>query len=282
MNNSSTKYTTRIKPAKGLRFLEFKELFLFRELFYFLVWRDIKIRYKQTFIGILWVILQPLIMMGVFTILFGRFAKFGEYTEIPYSLFAFSGLLPWQLFAKTLNDSSNSLVTEQRLITKVYFPRIIIPIASCFASLVDFLIGMVILALLMFYNGMFFSIHCVWIPFFIVFMMITSVGLGIWLSALNVEYRDVKYIVPFVLQIWMFLSPVIYPMKIVPEKLRFIISLNPMTGVIDGIRWSLFGVGNPPGALMLISVVMSGLLFVSGILWFRHRERTFVEFLGGN
>ena len=282
MNNIDREYKITIKPAKRLRFLDFKELLHYRELFYFLVWRDIKIRYKQTTVGILWVILQPVIMMCVFAVLFGRFAKFGDYTSIPYSLFALSGLLPWQLFAKTLNDSSNSLVTEQRLITKVYFPRIIIPMASCIASMVDFLIGMILLAVLMVCNGLFFTVNFIWFPFFIIFMMITAVGLGIWLSALNVEYRDVKYVVPFVIQIWMFFSPVIYPLKIVPLKWRLLISLNPMTGVIDGIRWSLFGVGEPPGLMMLISVIVSIAVYLSGVYWFRSRERTFVEYLGGN
>jgi lipopolysaccharide transport system permease protein len=270
-----------IQPTRGLHFLDLRELLHYRELIYFLTWRDIKVRYKQTAIGITWAVLQPLAMMLVFTVFFGKFAKLEQKIDSPYWLFALAGLLPWQLFSRTLTESSNSLVTEQRLVTKVYFPRIIVPMSSCFAAIVDFLIGLGLILVTMAVNGIFPTWRLALLPLFILLMLTTSMGIGFWLSALNTEYRDVRYAVPFMAQLWMFVTPVVYPPSIVPERYQWILSLNPMTGVIEGIRWSLLGTGSGPNLALTLSVGISTFTFLSGIVWFRWRERTFVDHLGG-
>jgi lipopolysaccharide transport system permease protein len=268
-----------IRPTKGWRFLDLRELWTYRELIYFLTWRDIKVRYKQTAIGVLWAVLQPLAMMVVFTLFFGRLAEMPS-EGIPYPLFAFAGLLPWQLFARTLSESSNSLVTDQRLITRVYFPRIIVPLSTTLAAIVDLLIASVLLVPLMIYYGVFPGAEILYLPAFILLMLVTALGVGFWLSALNVEYRDVRYVVPFLTQFWLFVTPVVYPSSQVPESWRLLYGLNPMVGVIEGFRWTLLGTGNGPAPMLLVSILVSVCLFVSGIIWFRRRERTFVDAVG--
>jgi len=271
-----------IQPTRGLRFLDISEMYRYRELLFFLIWRDIKVRYKQTAIGVLWTVLQPLTMMVIATIFFGKLGRMEEQTGgVSYLLFAFAGLLPWQLFSRTLTESSNSLVTDQRLVAKVYFPRILVPMASCLAAVVDFLVCSVLMLILMLAMGHPPTLQVLWIPCFVALLLVTAMGVGFWLSALNTEYRDVRYVVPFLAQIWLFATPVVYPAAIVPERFRFLIGLNPMTGVVEGFRWSLLGAGEGPGLTMLVSVLLSLLLFVSGIIWFRWRERTFVDHLGG-
>jgi len=275
----SQKHEIVIKPQKGWRLLDVRELWAYRELIYFLTWRDIKVRYKQTAIGVAWAILQPLAMMVVFTLFFGKLAKVPS-EGVPYPLFAYAALLPWQLFSRTISESTNSLITDQRLITRVYFPRIIVPLATTLAAIVDFVVATGLLVVLMIFYGIAPGATFIWFPFFVVLMLVTALGAGFWLSALNVEYRDVMYLVPFLNQIWLFLTPVVYPSSLVPEKWRVFYGLNPMTGVVEGFRWTLLGVGEGPSPMLAVSILVAVLLLVSGIIWFRRRERTFIDVIG--
>jgi lipopolysaccharide transport system permease protein len=268
-----------IRPVEGLFSVNWTELWQFRELLYFLAWRDIKVRYKQTTIGVAWALLQPLAMMCVFSLFFGKLAGIPS-EGIPYPLFAFAGLLPWQMFSRSITESTNSLVSDQKLITKVFFPRVLVPTAVGLAAFLDFFISMGLLAVLMTYYGVMPGATVLWLPFFILMMLMTGMGIGYWLSALNVEYRDVMYTVPFLNQFWMFMTPVVYPSSLVPENWRVVYGLNPMTGVVEGFRWCLFGVGPGPSAMLGVSVFVSVFLFVSGLFWFSKRERTFVDSLG--
>lgn len=285
--SESTKHDTEkpvlvIAPSHGFNMADLRELFFYRELIYFFTWRDIKVRYKQTLIGILWALIQPLAMMLVFTLFFGKLAGFEKNMTIPYSVFALAGLLPWQLFARTLTESSNSLVTEQRIITKIYFPRIIVPMSSCIAALIDFVLGVILLFGLMFYYGIVPGLTILFLPFFVLLLLLMSMGTGFWLSSLNAEFRDIKYVIPFMVQFLMFLTPVIYPASIIPPKYQWIAGFNPLTGVIDGIRYSMTGVVYPGfGVLLLFSVIVALTVFVSGLFWFRYRERVFIDRLGG-
>ncbi len=271
--------TVRIEPSSPWRFLDLSEIWAYRELVFFLTWRDIKVRYKQTAIGVLWAVIQPLAMMLVFSLFFGKLAKIPS-EGVPYPVFAFAALLPWQLFSRAITDSSNSLVTDQRLITRVYFPRIIVPTSSIVGAVVDFGVAMLVFVAVMLFYGFVPSANIVFLPVFLVMMMITALGVGYWLSALNIEYRDVAYALPFLAQIWMFLSPVVYPSSMVPEKYRILYGLNPMAGVVDGFRWSFLGVGPGPSPMLAVSLVISLILFFSGIIWFRRREGTFADTVG--
>ena len=268
-----------IRPMKGWRFLDLRELWSYRELVFFLMWRDIAVRYKQAAIGVAWAVLQPLAMMCVFTLFFGKLAKVSS-EGVPYPLFALAGLLPWQLFSRTISDSCNSLITDQRLVTRVYFPRILVPTSTTLAALADFAIAMVLLGLLMGYYRVIPGPRVLWIPAFVVLMLTSSLGVGYWLSALNVEYRDVAYTMPFLNQLWLFVTPVVYPSTIVPERWRILYGLNPMTGVVEGFRWALLGVGEGPSSMLWASGGTALFLFITGIFWFRRRERTFVDTLG--
>jgi lipopolysaccharide transport system permease protein len=268
-----------IRPTSGWQFLDLKELWEYRELIYFLTWRDIKVRYKQTAIGIAWAVLQPLAMMAVFTLFFGRLAKIPS-EGIPYPLFAFSGLLPWQFFSRTLMESSRSLVLDQKLITKVYFPRVIVPLASTLAALLDFLIASLLLMGLLVVYGRIPGANALALFLFVVLMLMTSLGLSFWLSALNVEYRDVMYVVPFLTQFLLFVTPVVYPSSMVPGRWRTLYGLNPMAGVVEGFRWSLLGVGQGFSPMIAVSIGAAFLLFLTGMIWFRRMERTFVDVIG--
>lgn len=268
-----------IYPPSGWRFLDLRELWTYRELVYFLAWREIKVRYKQTAIGVAWAVLQPLAMMLIFTVFFGRLAKIPS-DGIPYPLFAYAALLPWQLFSRTITESTNSLVADQRLITRVYFPRIIVPISTTIAAVVDFVIAAGLLLVLMLIYGVVPAAAAIWIPAFILLMVVTALGVGFWLSALNVEYRDVAYTIPFLNQFWFFLTPVVYPSTLVPERWQLLYGLNPMVGVVEGFRWALLGVGKGPSAMLAVSILIALFLFVSGIIWFQRREETFVDALG--
>lgn len=268
-----------IRPTTGLRFLDLRELQDYRELIYFLTWRNIKVRYKQTAIGIAWAVIQPLAMMVVLSLFFGRILGLAP-EDVPYPIFVLSGLVPWQLFARSLTESSSSLVTDQRLITRVYFPRIIVPLSTTLAAIVDLLISLAILLVIMLFYGMVPGKEILWLPLFILLLLITSLGVGFWLSALNVEYRDVRYVLPFLTQLWFFATPVVYPTTQVPERMWPLYALNPMVGIIAGFRWSLTGVGDPPSALLFVSATISLVVFLSGIVWFRQRERTFVDAVG--
>jgi homopolymeric O-antigen transport system permease protein len=268
-----------IRPSSGWLSLDFREFWAYRELAYFLAWREIKVRYKQTAIGVAWAVLQPVAMMLVFTVFFGKLGNLPS-DGVPYPLFAFAALLPWQLFSRTITECSNSLVADQRLITKVYFPRIIIPIATTCSALVDFVISAGLLAALMLFYGYAPGIEILWLPAFTLLMVVAALGVGFWLSALNVEYRDVRYALPFVNQFWLFVTPVVYSTSLVPERWQLIYGLNPMVGVIEGFRWALLGVGKGPTTSLLLSTLVAVGVFVGGIIWFQRREQTFVDTLG--
>ncbi len=271
---------TVIQPTRGLSFVDLDALWRYRELLYFLVWRDVKVRYKQTLLGVLWVILQPLASMAIFTILFGVLLN-APSGDVPYPVFAFAGLLPWNYFASALSRSSTSVVNSANLLTKIYFPRLVIPLSAVLSSLVDFAISSVILAVIMLLYGITPTPATLLLPVFLLLAMITALGFGLWLSALNVRYRDVNYLVPFLVQIWMYLTPVVYATTLIPERYRFLLSLNPMTGVIEGFRWALLGPSVTDTALapplVAISVAIALVVFLSGLVFFRTTERTFAD-----
>ena len=268
-----------IAPSSAWRLLDLRELWAYRELIYFLTWRDIKVRYKQTAIGVVWALLQPVAMMIVFTLFFGRLAGV-DTGAVPYPLFALTALVPWQLFSRAITESTSSLVTDQKLITRVYFPRIIVPISTTLAAIVDFVIAGGLLLLLLFAYGMPVRLEMAWLPVFTLLLLITALGAGFWLSALNVEYRDVMYTIPFLNQFWFFITPVVYSSGVVPPQWRTLYGLNPMAGVIEGFRWAILGVGEGPDAMILASAAVAIALFISGIIWFRRRERSFVDAIG--
>jgi lipopolysaccharide transport system permease protein len=268
-----------IGVSRGWRLLDLRELWAYRELVIFLTWRDIAVRYKQTAIGVTWAILQPLSMMGVFTLFFGKLAAMPS-DGTAYPLFAYAGLLPWQLFSRSLSDSANSLVKDQQLISRVYFPRILVPVSTTLAAVVDFVIAGVVLAVLMAAYGIRFSPSVAWLPVFFALLLLSSLGVGFWLSALNVKYRDVTYALPFLSQFWMFLTPVVYPSSLVPERWRWALGLNPMSGVVEGFRWALLGSGAGPSPMLAVSSAVAVALFISGLIWFRQQERQFADVIG--
>lgn len=263
------------EPSVGVS-LRLKELLEYHELIYFLVWRDIKVRYKQTALGVAWVAIQPLMTMVVFTIFFGNLAKVPS-DGLPYPVFTFTALLPWQLFANALNNSSNSLVNNRDLITKLYFPRLIIPLASIIAGFVDFCIAFLVLIAMIIYYGIVPTSAVFALPLFILLTIATSTAVSLWLSALNVEYRDVRYTIPFLTQFWLFLTPIAYPSNLVPEKWRILYGLNPMAGVVEGFRWALLGKTNVSWTIITVSVFIVMILLVGGLVYFRRMERTFAD-----
>lgn len=275
MENSVAKLSI-IEPKTGWVAIDLKEIWKYRELLYFLTKRDIKVRYKQTVLGGLWAIIQPLLTMIVFTLFFGKLAKIPS-DGIPYPIFVYAGLLPWTYFANALGASGNSLVGSQNLITKVYFPRIIIPASASLAGLLDFFIAMIVLGLLMIYYQYIPGLGILLFPFLVALTFICSVGVGLWLSALNVEYRDIRYAIPFLIQIWMFVSPVIYPVSMVKEKYQWLLAINPMGGVINAYRVSLLGHKPIDWTLLWISTVIILSLFLSGMYYFRRMEKTFAD-----
>ncbi len=267
---------TYLRPSKGWLSVDFKELWRYRELIFFLTWRDIKVRYKQAVLGIAWAILQPLLTMLIFTVVFGILLDTPS-QDLPYPLFSLSALLPWQLFASALQRSSVSLVGNANLITKVYFPRLAIPIASVFAALVDFGVSFLVLLGAMAYYRFWPGWNILWLLPIVVLVLLTALSVGLWLSALNVQYRDIQHMVPFIIQVWMYASPIVYPIEIIPEGIwRVLYGLNPMVGVIQGFRWALLD-GEPPDMTMLISVVVVLLLLVTGLYYFRRMEKTFAD-----
>ncbi|MCE5308745.1 MAG: ABC transporter permease [Acidobacteriales bacterium] len=266
----------RIEPSKGWVSLKLRELWQFRELLYFLTWRDIKVRYKQTALGAAWAILQPLLTMLIFSLFFGRLAKMPS-DGLPYPIFTLAGLVPWTFFAYGLNQSSNSLVGSANLIKKVYFPRLTIPISSVLGGVVDFLFAFGLLVVMMLYYGVGLTWQALWlIPFFLL-AFVTSLGVGLWLSALNVEYRDVRYVVPFLVQFWMYATPIAYPSSLLGEPWRTVYGINPMVGVVEGFRWALLGAKTQPGPMVAVSSTVAVLLLVSGAFYFRRMERTFAD-----
>jgi len=256
--------------------LKLKELLEYHELIYFLVWRDLKVRYKQTALGVTWAVLQPFLTMVVFTIFFGNLAKVPS-DGVPYPIFSFAALLPWQLFANALSNSSNSLVSNSALITKVYFPRIIMPFSSIISGLVDFLVAFLVLIGMMVYYGITPTSAVYTLPFFLLLALLTSFAVSLWLSALNVKYRDVKYTIPFLTQFWLFITPIAYPTSLVPEKWRVVYGLNPMAGVVEGFRWALLGQSTLNWYVMTASVTIVIVLLVGGLIYFRYMEKTFAD-----
>jgi lipopolysaccharide transport system permease protein len=252
------------------------ELWEYRELLYFLTWRDIKVRYKQTVLGAAWAIIQPLFMMLVFSLFFGKLAGVPS-DGIPYPVFTFCGLLPWQLFAYSVTQAGNSLVGSQNLITKVYFPRLVVPISAVLGGVVDFAIAFLLLLAMIFYYGIVPGWQMVALPGLVLLAVLTALGVGLWLSALNVQYRDVRYTIGFMVQFWLFATPVAYPSSIVPEKWRVLYALNPMVGVVDGFRWALLGKPSSPGMPLLISVIVVLMLLAGGLYYFRRMEQQFAD-----
>src|SRR5438876_3050769 len=265
-----------IRPQTGWTAAGLKELWEYRELLYFLTWRDIKVRYKQTVLGAAWAIIQPFFMMVVFSLFFGYLAKVPS-DGIPYPIFAYAAMLPWQLFAHALTESSNSLVANERLITKVYFPRLVIPLATILAGLVDFAIAFVVGIGLMAWYGIVPGPFIAAVPLFVALAVLTALAAGLWLSALNVEDRDVRYTLGFLVQIWLFATPVAYPSSLVPERWRALYGLNPMAGVVEGFRWALLGHGQPPGALLVVSTAVTFVVLAGGLWYFKRMERTFAD-----
>jgi lipopolysaccharide transport system permease protein len=268
--------TTRIEPSRGWFNLRLKELWEYRELLYFFVWRDVKIRYKQTAIGVLWVILQPLLTMIVFTLFFGKLAKMPS-QGLPYPVFYFAAVVPWMYFSVALVTATNVVVEHQRMITKVFFPRLILPFSAVLSGLVDFAIGFVVLLIFTVSYGIRPTVTTLLLPFFLLLAVLTALGVGLWLSALNALYRDVRYLIPFIVQFWMLASPVAYPSSMVPERYRWIYGLNPMAGVIDGFRWALTGKGEAPGSALIASVVMVCITVFGGLIFFNRMEGTIAD-----
>ncbi len=273
-----------LRPTRGWSALNLGDLWRYRELIYFMIWRDVKVRYKQTALGASWAILQPFITMVVFTLLFGRLAKMPS-DGIPYPLFSYTGLLPWGLFTKAIGDAGRSMVTNRSMITKVYFPRLSIPLASVLAGLVDFALAfLVLIGMIVVYNyvpaleyQVVITPAILTLPLFLLLALVTSLGVGLWLSALNVQYRDVNYILPFLTQFWLFITPIAYPASMIPEKWQLLYSLNPMTGVVEGFRWALLGVKEAPSPMIAVSSAIAIVLLVSGLFYFRRMERTFAD-----
>lgn len=267
--------TRRLQASRGWRRIGWSELWRFRELLLFFVWRDIKVRYKQTVLGAAWAIIQPVTTMIVFTVFFGRLAHVPS-DGLPYPVFSLLGLVPWTYFAAALSASSTSLGGYQHIISKVYFPRLIVPLAAVLAPLVDFAIAFAVLVALMAWYHVVPSANIVWLPALIVLAAATAGSIGIWLSALSVRYRDVRFVVPFAVQLWLFATPVAYPASLVPERWRMVYAINPMVGVIEGVRWVLAD-GHPPGALTFVSATVVAVTFVSGVIYFRSVEGTFAD-----
>lgn len=265
-----------IEPSGAWTSLKLKELWDFRELVYFLTWREVKVRYKQTVMGAGWAVLQPLLTMLIFSLFFGRLAKVPS-DGVPYSVFCLTGLVPWTFVQGGLVLSSNSLVGSANLITKIYFPRLAIPIASVLSVGLDLGIAFVMLLAFMLFRGFVPTAQVLWLPVFVLLALICSLGMGLWMAALNVEYRDIRYVIPFLSQIWMFATPIAYPASLLSEPWRTVYGLNPMVGVVEGFRWSLLGVGQGPGPLFAVSSTVALLLLVSGAFYFRRMERTFAD-----
>ncbi len=265
-----------IRRPRGWVALDLRELWAYRELLFFFIWRDLKVRYRQTALGAAWAIIQPFFTMVVFSIFFGRLAQIPS-DGVPYPIFAYTALVPWMYFANALSQASNSLLQNERMITKIYFPRLLIPAAAVLAGLVDFAIAFIILICMMLWYGIAPSAAIWTVPFFILLAATTALAVGILLSALNVEYRDVRYVVPFLVQIWLFASPVAYPSSLVPEPWRGLYGLNPMAGVVEGFRWALLGNVPAPGPVLVVSIVTVAALLIVALFYFRRMERYFAD-----
>ncbi len=266
----------RIEPSKGWVSLKLNELWEYHELLYFLTWRDVKVRYKQTVLGITWAIIQPFFTMVVFSLFFGRLAKIPS-DGIPYPIFSFAALVPWTFFSNALSQASNSLVANANTIKKVYFPRLAIPLAIVFSGVVDFVLAFIMLLGMMFYYGISPTVNVFWLPLFLLLALVTSLGVSLWLSAMNVMFRDVRYMIPFLTQFWLFATPIAYPSSLLSEPWRTIYGINPMVGVVEGFRWALLGTNTAPGPIVIVSSLAAFFLLLSGVFYFRRMEKTFAD-----
>ena len=269
---------TRREPSKGWAIPKVRELWEFRELLFFFAWRDIKVRYKQTVLGASWAIIQPFFTMVIFSLFFGRLANVPS-DGLPYPIFSYTALVPWTFFANGITQASNSLVLSANMVKKIYFPRLALPIASILAGVIDFLLAFLVLLGMMFYYSLFPTINIIWLPFFFLLALVTSLGVGLRLSAMNVQFRDVRYVVPFLIQAWLFLTPIAYPSSLLSEPWRTLYGLNPMAGVVEGFRWALLGTETAPGPMIIVSTLVALILLISGAFYFRRMEQSFADVL---
>ena len=265
-----------LEPSRGWVTLNLRKLWQYRELLYFLSWRDIKVRYKQTLLGAAWAIMQPVLTMLLFSVFFGKLAKMPS-DGIPYPLFAYTALVPWTLFANALTQSSNSLVQNANLLKKVYFPRLVMPISSVISGVVDFLCALIALAAMMLFYGVLPTSNMIWLPFLLILAFGTALGVGLWLSAINVQFRDVRHAMPFLTQFWLFATPIAYPSSLLSEPWRTLYGINPMVGVVEGFRWALLGTETAPGLMLLVSALAALIVLVTGAFYFRRMEKTFAD-----
>jgi lipopolysaccharide transport system permease protein len=265
-----------IRPPQGWSPFHLKELWKYRELLYFFCWRDIKVRYKQTLLGATWAIAQPFLTMVVFSLFFGRLAKMPS-DGIPYPIFAYAALVPWTFFANGLSQASESLVANANLIKKVYFPRLIVPVSAVLSGIIDFVLAFLILVAMIFYYGSVPTINVLWLPAFVLLAMLTSMGVALWLSAFNVQFRDVRYVIPFLIQFWLFATPIAYPSSLLSEPWRAVYGINPMVGVVEGFRWALLGTDTSPGPMLAVSVLTTVIIFLTGAVYFSRKEKMFAD-----
>ena len=269
---------TRREPSKGWVWPKLRELWEYRELLFFFAWRDIKVRYKQTVMGALWAIIQPFFTMVIFSLFFGRLANVPS-DGVPYPIFSFTALVPWTFFANALAQASNSLVFNANMIKKIYFPRLALPIATVLSGIIDFALAFLVLLGIMFYYGFVPTANILWLPFFVLLALVTSIGVSLWLAAMNVQFRDVRYTIPFLTQVWLFVTPIAYPSSLLPEAWRTVYGLNPMAGVVEGFRWALLGTDTAPGKMILVSTLVALTLLISGAFYFRRMEQSFADVL---
>jgi lipopolysaccharide transport system permease protein len=275
-DETKTRPMVRIQQTSGWTSLKLKDIWEYRELLAIFVWRDLKVRYRQTVIGALWAIVQPLLTMVIFSIFFGRLAGVPS-DNIPYPIFSYAALVPWTFFANSILLGSNSLIMHSEMIKKIYFPRLTMPLAAMLAGLVDFMLAFIILLGMMLYYGFMPTINIIWFPFFVLLAMMTSLGVSLWFSALNVQFRDVRYIVPFIMQAWLFATPVAYPSSLLSQPWHTLYGLNPMVGVVEGFRWALLGTNTAPGPVFFVSFLVAFLIFISGLYYFRKAEKIFAD-----
>jgi lipopolysaccharide transport system permease protein len=274
--NTSSPPEIVIEPSQGWVALKLKELWEYRELLYFFVWRDIKVRYKQTILGAAWAIIQPFFTMVIFSLFFGNLAKVPS-DNIPYPIFSYAALVPWQFFASGLTQSSNSLVSNANMIKKIYFPRLAVPISAILSGIMDFVLAFSVLSLMMLYYDIVPTSNIIYLPLFLLLALVTSLGAGLWLSAMNVQFRDIRYTVPFIVQAWLFATPIAYPSSMLSEPWRTFYGINPMVGVVEGFRWALLGTETAPGPIIIVSSLAALTLMVSGTFYFRRMEKTFAD-----
>jgi lipopolysaccharide transport system permease protein len=266
----------RIQPSKGWVSLKLRELWEYRELLYFLSWRDVKVRYKQTVLGVAWAIIQPFFSMVIFSIIFGNFAGIPS-DDIPYPIFSYTALVPWFFFANGLTKSTESLVIGGGMLKKIYFPRMAMPVAAVLSGLIDFVLAFIILLGMMVYFDTYPTLNIIWLPLLLLLGLTTSLGVGMWLTAMNVQFRDIRYVTPFLVQTWMYATPIVYPSSIFDEPWRTLYAINPMVGVIEGFRWSLLGIETQPGPIIIVSTLVSLLILISGAFYFRRMEKNFAD-----